>query len=107
MAIISNYFIIYQPFIFFIMTRQDVAGEISKKTKLTPEQSREAMEAFIGVIKESLRQNKIIYLRGFGTFEPKKRASKVARNISAGTSIVVPATTIASFRPAKSFKKLF
>lgn len=88
------------------MTRQEVADQISKKTNLTTAQSKEAMEAFVEVIKESLRQNKIIYMRGFGTFEPKKRAEKIARNITAGTPLIVPRRTIVSFKPSKSFKVL-
>lgn len=43
------------------------------------------------------------YLRGFGTFQPKKRAEKKARNITAGTTIIVPAHEVAHFKPSKSF----
>lgn len=44
-----------------------------------------------------------VYLRGFGTFQPKKRAEKKARNITAGTTIIVPAHEVAHFKPSKSF----
>ena len=43
------------------------------------------------------------YLRGFGSFIVKRRAEKVARNISKNTTITIPAHNIPAFKPAKSF----
>jgi hypothetical protein len=54
-------------------------------------------------IKGSLAQNNNVYLRGFGSFIVKKRAKKVARNISKNTTITIPAHNIPAFKPAKSF----
>ena len=53
--------------------------------------------------KGSLAQNNNVYLRGFGSFIVKKRAKKVARNISKNTTITIPAHNIPAFKPAKSF----
>ncbi|MBR4850522.1 MAG: HU family DNA-binding protein, partial [Tidjanibacter sp.] len=47
--------------------------------------------------------NEPVYLRGFGSFIIKERAQKVARNISKGTTITIPAHNIPAFKPAKSF----
>lgn len=44
-----------------------------------------------------------VFLRGFGSFIIKKRAEKVARNISKNTTITIPAHSIPAFKPAKSF----
>ena len=44
-----------------------------------------------------------VYLRGFGSFIVKRRAEKVARNISKNTTITIPAHNIPAFKPAKSF----
>ena len=44
-----------------------------------------------------------VYLRGFGSFIVKKRAKKVARNISKNTTITIPEHNIPAFKPAKSF----
>lgn len=54
-------------------------------------------------IKDSLTSNKNVYLRGFGSFIVKRRAEKVARNISKNTTITIPAHNIPAFKPAKSF----
>ena len=61
------------------------------------------VEAFMESVKDSLIQNNNVYLRGFGSFVVKKRAKKVARNISKNTTITIPEHNIPAFKPAKSF----
>ena len=61
------------------------------------------VEAFMESIKTSLTKNNNVYLRGFGSFIVKKRAKKVARNISKNTTITIPEHNIPAFKPAKSF----
>ena len=57
----------------------------------------------MNLIKTSLTQKNNVYLRGFGSFIVKKRAKKVARNISKNTTITIPEHNIPAFKPAKSF----
>jgi DNA-binding protein HU-beta len=44
-----------------------------------------------------------IYVRGFGSFVNKKRAKKIARNISRNTAIIIDEHYIPSFKPSKVF----
>jgi DNA-binding protein HU-beta len=44
-----------------------------------------------------------VYLRGFGSFIIKTRSQKTARNISKGTTIIIPEHRIPAFKPAKVF----
>jgi DNA-binding protein HU-beta len=46
---------------------------------------------------------KNVYFRGFGSFVIKKRAKKIARNISKNTAMVIDEHYIPSFKPAKTF----
>ena len=43
------------------------------------------------------------YVRGFGSFINKKRAKKIARNISKNTAIVIDEHYIPAFKPSKVF----
>lgn len=61
------------------------------------------VEAFMDSIKTSLTNKNNVYLRGFGSFIVKKRAKKIARNISKNTTITIPEHNIPAFKPAKSF----
>ena len=81
------------------MTKADIVSEIAKSTGVEKVQ----VEAFMESIKTSLTQKNNVYLRGFGSFIVKKRAKKVARNISKNTTITIPEHNIPAFKPAKSF----
>ena len=83
------------------MTKVDIVSEIAKSTGV--ERGSGTVEAFMDSIKTSLTNKNNVYLRGFGSFIVKKRAKKVARNISKNTTITIPEHNIPAFKPAKSF----
>ena len=85
------------------MTKADIVSEIAKSTGVEKVQVQAIVEAFMESIKTSLTNNNNVYLRGFGSFIVKKRAKKVARNISKNTTITIPEHNILAFKPAKSF----
>lgn len=85
------------------MTKADIVSEIAKSTGVEKVQVQAIVEAFMESIKTSLTANNNVYLRGFGSFIVKKRAKKVARNISKNTTITIPEHNIPAFKPAKSF----
>ena len=85
------------------MTKADIVNEISKDLGLEKRLVLEVVEGFMENVRNSLIENNPVYLRGFGSFITKKRATKVARNISKNTTIVIPEHNIPAFKPAKSF----
>lgn len=85
------------------MTKADVVAEISLKTGLERADVSEALEAFVKVVKGSLIKGENVYVRGFGSFVVKKRAAKIARNISKNTAVQIPEQFIPVFKPADIF----
>ena len=85
------------------MTKADIVSEIAKQTGAEKVQVQAIVEAFMETVKGSLVKKEPVFLRGFGSFIIKKRAQKVARNISKETTITIPAHDIPAFKPAKSF----
>ncbi len=85
------------------MTKADIVNEISKDLGVEKRLVLEVVEAFMENVRNSLIENNNVYLRGFGSFIIKKRATKVARNISKNTTITIPEHNIPAFKPAKSF----
>lgn len=85
------------------MTKSDVINEISEKTGIDKLDVQASVEAFFSVVKTSMTDGKNIYVRGFGSFVNKKRAKKIARNISKNTAIVIEEHYIPSFKPSKIF----
>ena len=85
------------------MTKADLIAEISDKTGVEKADVSTTIESLFSVIKDSLAGGENIYVRGFGSFVNKKRAKKVARNISKNTAIIIDEHYIPSFKPAKLF----
>ena len=85
------------------MTKADIVNEIAKSTGAEKVLVQTIVEAFMENVKNSLVENNNVYLRGFGSFIIKKRATKVARNISKNTTITIPEHNIPAFKPATSF----
>lgn len=85
------------------MTKAEVITEIADKTGVEKSQVQDAVEMFFTVVKDSMAKGENVYVRGFGSFVNKKRAKKIARNISKNTSIVIDEHFIPSFKPSKVF----
>lgn len=85
------------------MTKADVVNEIAKNTGIDKATVLATVKSLMEVIKGSLAKKENVYLRGFGSFVVKERAQKTARNISKNTTIIIPAHSIPSFKPAKTF----
>ncbi|MBO4499661.1 MAG: integration host factor subunit beta [Bacteroidaceae bacterium] len=85
------------------MTKAEVANEIANKTGLDKADALVCLEGFMAVVKDSLVNGEPVYLRGFGSFIIKKRATKSARDILKNTTITVPEHNIPAFKAAKSF----
>jgi DNA-binding protein HU-beta len=88
------------------MTKSEIVNEIAVRTGLEKTAIADTLDNLFVVVKNSMVSGNNIYLRGFGTFELKKRETKVARNIKRNTSMVVPAHYVARFKPAKEFAVL-
>jgi DNA-binding protein HU-beta len=85
------------------MTKSEIVNEIAVRTGLEKTAIADILDNFFLVVKNSMVSGNNIYLRGFGTFELKKRQTKVARNIKRNTSLVVPEHYVARFKPSKEF----
>ena len=85
------------------MTKSEIVNEIAVRTGLEKNAIADTLDNLFVVVKNSMIGGNNIYLRGFGTFELKKRKAKVARNIKRNTSLIVPEHFVARFKPAKEF----
>ena len=88
------------------MTKAELVNSISKATGIEKATTLAVVEAFMDSVKDSLSKGEAVYLRGFGSFIIKHRAQKAARNITANTTVVVPAHDIPAFKPCDEFEKL-
>ncbi len=85
------------------MTKAEIISKISDQTGIDKADVQVAVEALFSVVKQSMAEGENIYVRGFGSFVNKKRAKKVARNISKNTAIIIDEHYVPSFKPSKVF----
>ena len=82
------------------MTKADLVKNISDKTGMDKSDVQMIAEKFMNEVKNSLKNNENVYIRGFGSFT---RAKKTGRNISKNEAVVIPAHNIPAFKPSKTF----
>lgn len=88
------------------MTKQELVNRVAGGAQVSPEVTEKVINATMEETKQALFKGRKIYLRGFGTWLPKERKAKLARNISKGTTVRVPAHKVPFFKPSKEFKDL-
>ena len=86
------------------MTKAELINEIAISTGYDKRTIDMIVDSFTEEIKKNLGKGENVYIRGFGSFVLKTRKAKVARNITAKTSVFVPEHKIPFFKPAAEFK---
>ncbi len=86
------------------MNKTEFVAALANKTGITKKDAGEVVNAFVDVVKEALAAGEKVQLVGFGTFEAKTRAARVARNPQTGKEIKVPASKAPAFKAGKEFK---
>tara|TARA_Y100001949_G_C15987222_1_gene331203 strand:- start:1573 stop:1866 length:294 start_codon:yes stop_codon:yes gene_type:complete len=81
----------------------ELINKVSKVTGIDRQDVDETVEATIHTIKQALVNGDSVFIRGFGSFVNKKRAKKIARNISTNTALILEAHYVPSFKPSKKF----
>jgi DNA-binding protein HU-beta len=85
------------------MRKVDVVTKIADLTGIPKTDVLLTLEAFFREVKNQVKTGESVYVRGFGSFVPKKRAQKLGRLISKNETVVIPEHYIPAFKPAKSF----
>ena len=88
------------------MTKADLIREISQQTGIERAIVAQVIEGVMEGIKSTLIGGEEVILRGFGSFNLKKKAAKTDSNISRHTTIIVPEHTIPAFKPSKAFAEI-
>ncbi|MBP6876790.1 MULTISPECIES: HU family DNA-binding protein [unclassified Phenylobacterium] len=86
------------------MTKAELVTAIADKAGLNKAQAKDALEAFIDSVTESLKAGQEVRLVGFGSFVPVTRAAGTARNPRTGETVSRPASKTARFRVGEGLK---
>lgn len=87
------------------MTKRDLIDLVAKKANLTNKAARDAVQAFVNAVRDSLKRGEKVVITGFGTFSIRKRAARPGRNPKTGERITIEARNAPGFTPGKTLKK--
>ena len=62
------------------------------------------VDGLFETIVDTVRAGGAVSISGFGVFESRSRAARVARNPRTGEAVAVPATTVPAFRAGQAFR---
>jgi DNA-binding protein HU-beta len=85
------------------MRKADLINAIAEKTGIPKVDVLVTLETMFKEIKENMKDGRNIYIRGFGSFIIKKRASKIGRNIKKNETVFIPEHFVPAFKPSKEF----
>lgn len=84
------------------MNKNEFVGAVAAKANISQAAAKEAIDAALAVIGESLQKNEDVVLVGFGTFKAKECAARKGINPATGASIDIPAKKAVAFKAGKS-----
>jgi len=87
------------------LTKAEIIEQIYPRVKVSKKNIHTILDSFFEEIKKGLLEDKVIELRGFGTFEIKLRKGRKARNPKTGASVEVHDHGVAVFRPGRELKQ--
>ena len=86
------------------MNKAELIEYIAEQADLSKLSATRALEAMIGAVQTTLKDNGSVAIVGFGTFAVTKRAAREGRNPRTGAAIKIKAAKVPKFRPGKGLK---
>ncbi len=87
------------------MNKADLVGQVANQTGLTKKVSKEAVNAIISAMTDSLAREERVTLIGFGTFQVVNRKARKGRNPQTGEELQIPAKKVPKFKGGKSLRE--
>ena len=88
------------------MNKAELVAAVAAKTGETKKAAEASVDAFVEVVKETLKKGEKLQLVGFGSFEVRKRAARKGRNPQTKEEIKIPASKAPVFRAGRQLKDL-
>ena len=87
------------------MNNKEFIERLTEKLKTTPEETQASINALGNAIIEMLDDETLLALKGFGTFEVRKRIERIAVNPATQQKMLIPPKLTISFRPSPTLKE--
>ncbi|ORW65358.1 DNA-binding protein [Mycolicibacter senuensis] len=88
------------------MNKAELIEVLTKELDTDRRSATEAVEHFVNAIVRAVHKGESVTITGFGVFERRRRAARVARNPRTGETVKVKPTSVPAFRPGAQFKAI-
>ena len=88
------------------MNKAELIHVLTQKLGTDRRQATAAVENVVDAIVRAVYKGDSVTITGFGVFEQRRRAGRVARNPRTGETVKVKPTSVPAFRPGAQFKAL-
>jgi len=86
------------------VTKADIVSIIASRTGLTKQETETVVDGFIEAVIEALKAGERIEIRGFGTYNVRKKNKRLARNPRTGEKVLIDEKYVPTFKISKEFK---
>ncbi|ABK73522.1 HU family DNA-binding protein [Mycolicibacterium smegmatis] len=86
------------------MNKAELIDVLTTKMGTDRRQATAAVENVVDTIVRAVHKGDSVTITGFGVFEQRRRAARVARNPRTGETVKVKPTSVPAFRPGAQFK---
>lgn len=86
------------------MNKAELIDVLTQKLGSDRRQATVAVENVVDTIVRAVHKGDSVTITGFGVFEQRRRAARVARNPRTGETVKVKPTSVPAFRPGAQFK---
>ena len=86
------------------MNKTELIAAVAEKAELSKKDAEAAVNALTDAVTAALKDGDKVQLVGFGTFEVKNRAARVATKPGTTEKINIPAAKVPSFKAGKALK---
>ena len=86
------------------MNKPELVSAIAEKTGMKKKDVEAMLDAFVDVVKTSLKKGDKVALIGFGTWATRERAKRNGVNPRTGKKISIPAKVVPYFKVGKELK---
>jgi DNA-binding protein HU-beta len=86
------------------MNKAELIDVLTKKLDTDRKTATDAVENVVDTIVRAVHKGDSVTITGFGVFEQRRRAARVARNPRTGETVKVKPTSVPAFRPGAQFK---
>ncbi|PPJ38030.1 DNA-binding protein [Nocardia nova] len=88
------------------MNKAELIDVLTEKLGTDRRTATAAVEHIVDTIVRAVNKGQSVTITGFGVFEQRKRAARVARNPRTGETVKVKPTSVPAFRPGAQFKAI-